>query len=287
MLKMKFLLALLATIANVVVHADETNSTTQSLESVDYVNEDRIFGGGGALDKYPYIAGLRKTSRDNSYCGGSLIAPGWILTAAHCPDPGYISVGSRWNTHVPIGGKRVKVKSVIRHPNWNNVWIKGFDFMLVQLEEPVSEYRPVALSRDIPPTGISSLALGWGQSEAGKYSKVLLKANLEIVANSLCAMQLAIAVKDDTTEQYRRLVNRLDKSMICGDAENKDVDDGDSGGPLIVASHHQDVLVGVTSWAHTDKSKRFPSVFARVSAAYEFIYRNVPDAQWISTKDAP
>lgn len=45
--------------------------------------EPFIVGGvEGTIEQFPYLVSLR---RDNSHiCGGSIVAPLWVLTAAHC-----------------------------------------------------------------------------------------------------------------------------------------------------------------------------------------------------------
>jgi len=45
----------------------------------------RILGGvNAAQGAWPWYAALVDTTNGNIFCGGSLIKPGWILTAAHC-----------------------------------------------------------------------------------------------------------------------------------------------------------------------------------------------------------
>jgi secreted trypsin-like serine protease len=67
--------------------------------------------------------------------------------------------------------------------------------------------------------------------------------------------------------------------MLCaGSRLSKTICDGDSGGPLVVEKAEGDVLVGVVSWSIDDCRRDLPSVFARVSIAFDLIKRHLLNA---------
>ncbi|KUF84936.1 Plasminogen [Phytophthora nicotianae] len=66
---------------------DDVPTTETETESTGLTanEENRIWGGSdGNIDKYPFLAGLRDSFFDETFCAGTLIAPQYILTAGHC-----------------------------------------------------------------------------------------------------------------------------------------------------------------------------------------------------------
>src|SRR6478609_448811 len=104
---------------------------------------EKIVGGERvtSLQETPYMVSL------SGVCGGSIIASNWVLTAAHCA--GYFSNVKGGVLNLRDQGINVKVKKVIRHPEYNSSTF-SHDFCLVELAEKIdfkkTGLKPVKLA---------------------------------------------------------------------------------------------------------------------------------------------
>ncbi|WP_326690806.1 MULTISPECIES: serine protease [unclassified Streptomyces] len=150
-------------------------STGAAKGSGDSGYETKIIGGKESTEKYPFVVSLQK-ERDgnpNSHaCGGTLIAPDWVATAAHCvsaekvydPKLYHVRVGSLDRTQ---GGTVVGVKQFKVNPGWtyHEDRASGQDIALIQLSEKVKQ-KPAALAATTPAAGDTIKATGWGYTKA-------------------------------------------------------------------------------------------------------------------------
>jgi secreted trypsin-like serine protease len=253
--------------------------------------------------KYPWQVRIYSSMEDQfGFCGGSLIASQWVLTASHClargeshggpntaVDPadivvGYGSIDRTMTTKIPAA-------EIFVRPEYLSKGLDGkSDVALIKLKTPIA--NPPAATFADPETekkfltpGAKVTVTGWGAiwspfdkdvealiPDLGPTQEMMDKWRFPL---KLHEVEIDSMDNDTCNAAFQSTRLSVAQSEICAMTKGttKDSCQGDSGGPLVVAADvpRGFLLVGVVSWGTMCGNRVTPSVFARVSSFSDWI----------------
>jgi len=204
----------------------------------------------------------------NHRCGGSIIAPQKIVTAAHCirgTITSFLAIRAG-STYHATGGVVISVRRTFEHEDYNVPFEFTNDIGLLFLSESLIYglgIGPIALAEqdDILPGGLDSTITGWGTLQQGAAT----------IPDNLQSVVVPIVDQDECVAAYANHSFPADVTdvMICAGVPEggRDACQGDSGGPLTVGR----VLHGAVSWGYGCAQPGLPGVYARVASFRNWI----------------
>ncbi|OWV84189.1 peptidase C14 [Rhizobium sp. R635] len=278
-------------------------------QDTDFAGEDggRVIGGQAAKKgKWPWQVKIlapdpEQRGRFGGHCGGSLIAPRWILTAAHCVTSGrsgkqdlfardllIVEGKSKIDKVISVDGPDkpgLGVEDVIIHEDFDRK-VFANDIALIKLTKPAVS-KPVILAsagdEQVEAAGRTAVVTGWG------YTKADHGWDDKYLPTELQEVELPIVSREDCRAAYRESsmrMNPIDERNVCaGYAEGgKDACQGDSGGPLVAQRLDKKwIQLGVVSWGAGCAEAEHYGVYTRVAAFRGWIAAktdgDVPDTE--------
>ncbi|MER8154061.1 serine protease [Streptomyces sp. NPDC094472] len=210
--------------------------------------------------------------RSGQFCGGAVVGPTTVITAAHCLSRGVL--GMDWqqvkDLRVIIGRNDLRKSDGVEYPTarvWVNPAYEGDNragdiaVLTLGVAVPAAYTIPMAGSGDQAyRPGEKAAVYGWGDTEGdGSYASALRTASVQVLADTVCERAYPGNAEGDYDP----------RSMVCAGLPGggRDACQGDSGGPLVARGR----LVGLVSWGSGCAVAGRPGVYTRISAVADLV----------------
>lgn len=267
--------ASLVGVALAVVALVAVSVPSASAQAPEGTGDPEIVGGVpvGSAGDFPYqVALVLRTvasPADGQFCGGTLISPDTVLTAAHCMflPASAIDVVSGVRDLAVDPGQRAHVRQVRLHPGYDASTNEA-DLAILQLASPLAA-TPIEVAAPaqagVWPPGTTATITGWGDLTGNaSFSSIMHVAQVPLVSDADCADAYGPGAI-------------VAESMLCAGqlgVGGVDTCQGDSGGPIVVDNGGSPLQIGITSFGFGCGLPDFPGVYTQVDGFFEpFIKR--------------
>uniref|UniRef100_A0A5F5PYP6 Coagulation factor IX n=1 Tax=Equus caballus TaxID=9796 RepID=A0A5F5PYP6_HORSE len=230
---------------------------------------NRVVGGENAKPgQFPWQVLLH--GKIAAFCGGSIINEKWVVTAAHCIEPGVkitVVAGEHNTEEIDHTEQKRNVIRAIPHHSYNATLNKyNHDIALLELDKPLtlnSYVTPICVA-DKDYTNIflkfgSGYVSGWGRVfSRGRSASILQHLKVPLVDRATCLRSTKFTIHNN---------------MFCAGFHEggKDSCQGDSGGPHVTEVEGTSFLTGIISWGEECAVKGKYGIYTKVSRYVNWI----------------